>query len=616
MISLMKYCGWYGGINEFLQIKKEEWMNSLQLYHINQIKENASASQKNAWNDCYDVLKREFEKLDPSLKEASIIFEYELPRERGRRPDVIILSDEYVLIFEFKSKNYCQESDIDQVRAYARDLNNYHQDSHNKLVIPFLVLTKSKMLKEEINDVLVISPENLNQVCVDLLSKSHKIKTNVDSWIKSDYVPLPSLVQAARDLFENEPLPQIKRAQSYGIPKTLERLRDIAKNAQNKKEKHLALITGVPGAGKTLVGLQFVYSSHLFDSQDTSQAVFLSGNGPLINVLQHALKNKIFVQDVHGFLKTYGGDSDRVPNEHIWIYDEAQRAWDSEKVLEKRGHQRSEPLDFLYIGEKKEDWALMVGLIGEGQEIHLGEESGLAQWNEAIKSTPSDWIVSCPSHIADFFSDAVEVRKYDELNLSKTIRSHLAEEIHMWVNFLLNDQIEDSKNIAENMRKKGFDLYCTRDLQKAKDYVISRYNDSLDKRYGLIASSKAKNLPGIHNDYSWTRNFRPGPWYNDDPSSSDSCCQLREVATEFSCQGLELDFPIVCWGNDLKWGNSTWIPLKQTRSKAKDPDKLRINSYRVLLTRGRDGFAIFIPNDIEMEETYKIILNAGALPLK
>lgn len=614
MNQLSKYCGWFGSIDDFLQVNESDWINSLQSHHLMVMNEHASSSQNKAWSNCYAVLKTELGKFDSSIKEASIIFEYELPRERGRRPDVLILSNDYVLVFEFKDKDHLLESDVDQARAYARDLKNYHHSSHDKSIIPFLVLTKSKMPSKDINDVSVINPEHLVQECTNYLAESIAIKADVESWLKSDYDPLPTLIQAARDLFEHESLPQIKRAQSYGIPKTLETLGSIAKRAEEEKEKHLALITGVPGAGKTLVGLQFVYSSHFLNLNEENKAVFLSGNGPLIKVLQHALKNKIFVQDVHGFLKTYGGDSDRIPAENTWIYDEAQRAWDSERVIEKRGHGRSEPLDFLYIGEKKDDWALMVGLIGEGQEIHLGEEAGLIQWNEALKSVPSDWVVSCPSGIADIFSAAAQIEIHDELNLNRTIRSHLAEESHLWVNLLLESQIDDAKNIAETVRTKGFDMYCTRDLQAAKDYVINRYDGSFDKRYGLVASSKAKKL-GVHNEYNWTKNFRPGPWYNDGPSKPNSCCQLVEVATEFACQGLELDLPIVCWGNDLKWNGSKWLPLRQTRSTAKDPDKLRVNSYRVLLTRGRDGFVIFVPDHSEMDGTYTTLLDAGVLPL-
>ena len=160
------------------------------------------------------------------------------------------------------------------------------------------------------------------------------------------------------------------------MPDTIAEIVAAANQAREKQELHLALITGVPGSGKTLVGLQFVYENHFGDKGSKRSAVFLSGNGPLVQVLQYALRSKVFVQDVHGFLKQYGGGSSRTPEEHIWVYDEAQRAWDAQRVREKRGHDRSEPEDFLHIGSRKDSWALMVGLIGEGRESISGKRPG------------------------------------------------------------------------------------------------------------------------------------------------------------------------------------------------------------------------------------------------
>jgi DUF2075 family protein len=425
------------------------------------------------------------------------------------------------------------------------------------------------------------------------------------------------LIQAARTIWNKQPLPQIKRALSAGIPQTIEELIRIAKLAQSKNELHLALVTGVPGAGKTLVGIQLVYENHLDNSDIRNNAVFLSGNGPLVKVLQHALKNSIFVQDVHGFLKDYGGSTAKIPHEHIWVYDEAQRAWDAERVNEKRGHATSEPEDFLKLAERMNSWALMVALIGEGQEIHLGEESGLPQWNDALSVMKKPWTVHCPEKIADNFTGKVKAEKSPVLDLSITLRSHLAEDVAQWIAAMLEGDLPHSRSLAERVASQGFDVYLTTDINVATQYVKERYQDQIDKRYGLLASSKAKNLPawGIHNEFNYTKNMREGPWYNDPPSSFNSCCALRDVATEFSCQGLELDFPIVCWGNDFTW-DGAWKSPPAKRSKAKDPHQLRVNSYRVLLTRGRDGFVVFVPNEIAMRSTYEALKGAGVRELQ
>jgi hypothetical protein len=427
----------------------------------------------------------------------------------------------------------------------------------------------------------------------------------------SDYVPLPNLVEAARTIFRHEPLPQIRRAQSAGIPETIAELLRIADEAQNRQERHLALVTGVPGAGKTLVGLQFVYSSHFEGASRT--AVFLSGNGPLVKVLQHALKSSVFVQDVHGFLKTYGGSRRHQPEEHIWVYDEAQRAWDAERVQGKRGHSASEPEDFLRIGVRMNGWAMMVGLIGEGQEIHLGEEAGLGQWNQAIAAAGGNWTVHCPTKLAQMFPAAKAVCMRNQLDLTASLRSHLAEDVQTWVRHLLDGNLTAAAQTAGAVRGQGFEMYATREIEVAKRYVRERYAGNHDKRYGLLASSKAKNLEqhGIHNGFNFTKVLKEGPWYNDPPDSRLSCCALHDVATEFACQGLELDFPIVAWGNDLTWNETRWVSPPQPRFQARDPHSLRLNSYRVLLSRGRDGFVVFVPDEPGMTATYTALIRAG-----
>jgi DUF2075 family protein len=574
----------------------------------------ADESQILAWDHSFDILQRELKQLaqiKPAIQDYTIIFEYELPRERGRRPDVVILGP-CVFVLEFKDYAKLLQAHSDQVAAYARDLKNYHAGSQPYDVFPILVLARAKDLISRDDDVIVLSPDHIADVFS--IESALETGTRIDptQWLASEYSPLPSLITAARTIWDKQPLPQIKRALSAGIPETIAALISIAQSAKANNELHVALVTGVPGAGKTLVGIQLVYENHLEGSDIQNNAVFLSGNGPLVKVLQHALKYKIFVQDVHGFLKEYGGATAKIPHEHIWVYDEAQRAWDAERVNEKRGHATSEPEDFLRLAERMNSWALMVALIGEGQEIHLGEESGLSQWNDALAKMQKPWIVHCPEKIAGNFTAAKQLVTNNVLDLSVSLRSHLAEDVAQWISAILIGDLGHAKVLSDRVRAQGFDVYITQDINVATNYVKERYKEQEDKRYGLLASSKAKNLPkwGIHNEYNYTKNMREGPWYNDPPSSFNSCCALRDVATEFSCQGLELDFPIVCWGDDFVW-DGIWNSPPAKRSKAKDPHRLRVNSYRVLLTRGRDGFIVFIPLEIGMQSTYEVLKGAG-----
>lgn len=608
--------GWFGTIEAFLAEDAEVITLAL-IRHLSQsLGRKAEQSQLTAWRQEILILKQSLRAVEEAREDTadwSLILEYELPRERGRRPDALILANDQVLVLEFKQDSSIRSSYLDQVAAYARDIQHYHAASHTLEVIPFLVMTNTQSLTELLAGTYRTSPDTLAAVIDNVVGVSAGEPIDAEAWVEADYAPLPSLVAAARLLFEHQPLPYIRRAQSAGIPEAVTALVKAAEMAQGDSAHHLALVTGVPGAGKTLVGLQFVYHSH-FEDEDVKKAVFLSGNGPLVQVLQHALQSKVFVQDVHGFLRQYGGSQSSLPSEQIIVFDEAQRAWDAERVLQKRNHSTSEPEDFLTIGSRHQ-WSLLVGLIGEGQEIHLGEESGLGQWNEAIRATEGAWTVHCPNHIAPLFSAAHKVNVSEHLNLTTTLRSHLAAEVQQWVEQLLKGDLSSANMLAKKISNQGFVLYVTQDVEQGKAYLRERYSEQVDRRYGMLASSKAKNLEpyGVHNSYQYTKRLRVGPWYNDPPSSRDSCCQLREVATEFSCQGLELDCPLVCWGDDLRWNEDGW--LSPARGQAKDPHQLRLNSYRVLLTRGRDGFLVFVPPEERMGPTYRALREAGLIEL-
>ena len=616
---ILSRAAWSGTVTTFLGTPNTAIETAL-VHQLRDIQHfPVDSSQIIAWQNCIKVLHTglfEFLNEKPQSADWTILFEYELPRERGRRPDVVILSPSHIFVIEFKDFSAVLLAHLDQVSTYVRDLRNYHAASQANPVIPILLLTQAQERFEHQGEVHIVSPDQLVRLLrlypVDALLP----KIDPKIWDSADYKPLPSLVAAARDIFNHQPLPQIRRAQSAGIPETINDLLRIADIARDRHEHHLALVTGVPGAGKTLVGLQFVYNDHFGDTGAHRTSVFLSGNGPLVKVLQHALRSSVFVQDVHGFLIDYGGTGRRTPDESIFIFDEAQRAWDFERVNEKRGTAFSEPEDFLRIGERK-PWALMIGLIGEGQEIHIGEESGLPQWNAALGKMKNGWVVHCAGKVKDIFKLARDVQVTETLNLTISLRTHLALHLQEWVALLLEGKIAQAGQTAPKIQAEGFQIYQTSQLEHAKQYVKTRYRGEIDKRYGLLASSKARNLApyGVQNGYQFTKNMREGPWYNDAPDSRFSCCQLNDVATEFACQGLELDFPIVCWGDDLVWDTYKWVSPPAPRSSARNPHLLRLNSYRVLLTRGRDGILLFVPPTDQMRKTRQILTEAGVKEL-
>jgi hypothetical protein len=623
--------GWFGAIAEFLNISLNDWLESLGHAYQTLYQHRPTTTQKQAWTDCAEVLRSQLSLLIQSRPDSAkwtLIFEYELPRDGGRRPDLVLLGAGQILVFEFKQKRSPSIADLDQVAAYARDLAEYHGGSARNPVRAFLVPTRQTVERSSQTfpqrNVQILHPKEIAAYLACLQEQNPPIDPHV--WVNAEYAPLPSIVQAARQIFQQEPLPYIKRAHSAGIPDLIAYLNQLVERAAQNHERHLVLITGVPGAGKTLVGLQFVYQTHLTVKDDLKavrsqdrQAVFLSGNAPLVTVLQYALKSRVFVQAARNFYIDHEVRKQKPPREHIIVFDEAQRAWDAERMAEKYGITGAASGTVIRIAKRSPDWCVLVGLIGEGQKIHVGEEDGMEQWNTGLQQASSRWSVHCSPEQSNYFTaiDSNYLYVDDRFNLSTSLRTHLAKDVQTWVAHVLAGEFAAAAQVVPALSSAGFDAYLTRDLELAKTYCRDRYQTQPQKRYGLLASSRARNLPkyDVANDFKTTQRLKVGAWYVDPPESEFSCCQLTHVATEFSSQGLELDFPIVCWGNDLVWRDGSWITTTRQRN-VKNPLRLRLNSYRVLLTRGRDGFVIYVPPDPAMDSTYEGLRSAGLLLLR
>lgn len=600
--------GWAGSIDRFRRVDEAAVLTAFDAHHRGLMVQHPAATQVLAW-------RRELETIRPALADApdswSVIFEYELPMEGGRRPDVIVLAGETVVVLEYKLGLRTGTLPArDQVNAYARDLSEYHSESRGRSVIPVLVLPDAApSVLADVGDCFITSAEQLGPLLRQLDSGG---SIDLEAWLTADYAPLPTLVDAARTIFAHKPLPHVHRAQSARIPEAVEYLHAVADDAKANRSRVLALVAGVPGAGKTLVGLRLVHEQITAEADST----FLSGNGPLVQVLQDALESRVFVRDLHAYIRTHGING-RTPNQHIVVFDEAQRAWDARYMKVKKDIERSEPELLIEAAERVPGWCTFVGLIGDGQEIHSGEEGGLEQWADALTNADEEWVVHCPTRLARVFNDH-EVVVNDDLDLTISLRSRRAEDLHQWVQYLLDGSLELAARQVRRAKAGAFDMYLSRDLDEIRDYVWSRYEGDTLARYGLMASSHAKLLPkyGIANDYQSTKRLKVAPWYNAEPEDPLSGCQLDSPVTEFSCQGLELDFPVVAWGEDLRWEQGSWAyqPINR-KYPLEDPFGIVTNVYRVLLTRGRDGFAVYVPPDPLLDATVDVLIEAGVEPL-
>lgn len=604
---------------------------------------DAGNEQIRAWDASIPALQHEVDEVIQADAQAggySAILEYELPLE-SRRTDVILLAKGAVVVLELKGKATPSQADIDQAAAYARDLRCYHAECANRPVMAICVPMRAKGYLGMHCGVHVAGPDALDQLVTDLHADPSRPPLEPAVFLaESAYRPLPTLVQAARELFHTGRLRSIHRARAATDP-AVETICDIIREAASTRSRRLVLLTGVPGAGKTLVGLRIAHAHFLDDlavaranGKPTTPAVFLSGNGPLVEVLQYELRGgggggKTFVRGVKDYVKTYSSRRGLVPPEHVLLFDEAQRAFDATQVAAKHKTTpgftggKSEPEHFIDFAERIPEWCVVIGLIGGGQEIHVGEEAGLAQWLHAIQGAADahNWTVHGPAAVEGVFQGSrVPYRSSNHLSLDTELRFHLAADVHRFVTGLLDGSPPDENaKLAAALEQQGYHLRLTTDLNAAKQYLRERYAEAPEARYGLVASSKDRDLEqlGIPNDFQSTKRIQFGPWYGDaeDEPGGRSCRHLRDCVTEFGAQGLELDAVLLAWGTDLiredgKWSNARARGYKRD-AHVKNPFQLRLNAYRVLLTRGRDATVVFMPPLPELNETCRYLHSSG-----
>lgn len=499
-------CSFASSLDTFLSTGKEEWLARMEARESGR---PLYQEQIVAWADCYDVLLHTLPAIQAQHPELIIIFEYELPYEAGRRPDVILLSKEQVVILEFKMKCRVLRADVDQVAAYARDLQEYHFESRNRKVTPLLVVTRMKHTLESRGSVLVTSGDCLQEALLDTL-REDTTACDAAAWMSSRYEPLPTIVETAQRIMRKEALPHIRSADSAGIPQALQCLTGIATYAHKKGKHMLAFVTGVPGAGKTYLGLQYVYES--FQAEKQVHSVYLSGNGPLVKVLSSALGSHVFVKDLHKQIDEFVRYQAKDFHQNIIVFDEGQRAWTQERMAQRNpGRQCSEAELMLQLAEARLPWCVLLVLIGEGQEIYKGESAGVDQWVTAISRTQQAWEIVAPSKLTVSFEPVqtmCHLHARDQLDLNVSLRNHLAQDASTFINHLISGEINQAKSLVPSLKSAGYTMLVTQDLDAAKAYCTTRYKGQTSKRYGLLVSSKADpalmRRYGVDNSYEAT----------------------------------------------------------------------------------------------------------------
>lgn len=609
---------------------------------------------------------------------AAVLFEYTIPR-LAKRVDVILLLRGLIFCLEFKAGqvDYLQ-GDIEQVMDYALDLKNFHLESHHRTIVPILIATEahrsSSVLQASVYDDHIYNPLCINatrlyQTLTDVLEREapcHHAPIDIQRWCISRYEPTPTIIEAAAALYLNHSVADITKSEASGqsLQATTDYLLRVIDHSREAGRKSICFVTGVPGAGKTLVGLNVAIeqSKRETAAATDSLAVYLSGNGPLVKVLTEALaRDKVeqsrrrgeevvkltdarrevhrFIQEIYTYreqmlnkVKTpiQGGrleideslsladeEAGHAEIEHIAIFDEAQRSWTHAKLADwlKRGgsygNKRKVP-DFpmseaeflIWSLNLRRDWAVIVCLVGGGQEIHTGE-AGIREWIEACNRMFPDWDVYISSHLTDreyaegevsqLLAENHAVTYAPQLHLSVSMRSFRAEKLSLFVHHLLNLDATEARALYAEIADR-YPIVLTRDLEEAKCWLRRQARGS--ERYGIIVSSKAERLRPLALDVK--RECDVVHWFLDDREDLRSSLFLEDVATEFDVQGLELDWACLTWDGDLRHGPQGWeyytFSSNRWRENLKDVNReYQLNAYRVLLTRARQGLVICIP---------------------
>ena len=592
-------------------------------------------TQREAWLEEINILQKVLYSFT-----GHIYFEYSIPR-MGQRVDVIILIGAVIFVLEFKiGEKEFKSHAIEQVWDYALDLKNFHESSHNHFIAPILISNRAhapNFIVETTpqNDKLLFpiksNADTLKEVIKIVLTFAEGNGIDHFEWERGRYCPTPTIIEAAMALYNHHSVEDISRrdADATNISETSKEISDIIRGSKEKGQKTICFVTGVPGSGKTLVGLN-IATTHI-DKSNELYSVFLSGNGPLVNILREALARdkvirernlgkkikktkalsqvKAFIQYIHNFRDDCLVDLSP-PIEHVVLFDEAQRAWNLKQTsswMRKRKNNPnfsiSEPEFLISCLDRHDDWAVIVCLVGGGQEINTGE-AGISEWIDSLKRSFPNWHIFLSSRLTDSEYDAGKVLNKlserpnviykDKLHLAVSLRSFRAEHVSLLIKQILDLDIKGAKTTLTQINK--YPIVITREMAKAKQWLKNQARGS--ERYGIVVSSQAERLKphAIHVKAP----MNPIHWFLNDRDDVRSSYYLEDVATEFDIQGLELDWVCVTWDADFRYTKEGWKHLSFRGNKwtniRKEERKIYLkNAYRVLLTRARQGMVIVVP---------------------
>ena len=593
--------------------------------------------QKNAWRKEIDILQDQLR----SVENGDIAFEYTIPR-MGHRIDVVCIIRGLIFLLEFKvGDSEYRKSTADQVMDYALDLKYFHELSADRYIIPISIPTEApsvcnevSFMEDKISNVLKCTKDNIGLTINSVLSSVQDQDLSIADWINSRYAPTPTIIEAAQAMYRNHSVKDISRndAGAHNLTATTETINQIIDDCKRNHKKAICFVTGVPGAGKTLAGLNIANERHNFDADE--HAVFLSGNGPLVDILQAALakdrssrmgitiaeakkETKSFIQIIHRF-RDEALTTNNPPAEKVAIFDEAQRAWNEESLTDfmkrKKGvdaFNQSEPEFLIRIMDRHQDWAVIVCLVGGGQEIYNGE-AGIIDWFRALQKKFRNWHIYLSDKITD--SEYVGNSSIEELltgcsyslrpalHLGVSLRSFRSEKLAEFVKLLLDNEPSAAAAVYSEL-SIHYPIILTRDLDKAKEWIRKKARGT--ERYGLLASSEGKRLRGIG---IWVPSvINHVGWFLNEKDNVDSSYFFEVAASEFKVQGLEIDYSILAWDADLrrsgkgfdyfKFRGTRWNHVNNMQQQ-----KYLKNAYRVLMTRARQGMIIFVPSGTDPED--------------